>query len=91
MAGSYNHCVDTSTGKLLVSEQLQGMLECCSADVYEAIEEMYGMIWHLAAQIADEVACNPRDVVEHARKNYKQGLHVSPGVDGLLKEEPDGA
>lgn len=83
MAGSYNHCVDRATGKLLVNRQLQGMLECCSGDVYEAIVEMYGMIWWLAAQIGTK----PARHVEDARRFYKTGLTLSPGIDGELPEE----
>lgn len=88
MAGSYNHCVDTATGKLLVNEQLQGMLECCSGDVYEAVEEMYGMIWWLAMQLqAVYPGTTSREFVEAARRQYKTGLHGSPGTDGQLPEE----
>lgn len=85
MAGSYSHCVD-ERGKLLVNEELQGMLECCSGDVYEAIAEMYGMIWLMADQIAVQNHLNPQDVVETARQNYEWGLVYSPGIDGSNRE-----
>lgn len=93
MAGSYNHIVDDQ-GRLLDAGDLCSMLECISGDVYEACEEMYGMIWHLAERVAawqqqgsepltDEerqrlIAAN----VEQARQNYRMGLEVSPGVLG---------
>jgi len=40
-------------------------------DAYETIEEMYGMIWYLAAGNAV--------LVEDARKNYLSGIELSPG------------
>lgn len=88
MAGSYNHCVD-ATGKLLVSEQLQGMLECCSGDVYEAIQEMYGMIWGLAGYVEKYAGIPASAVVELCRQTYEDGLRFSPGIDGRLPEEDD--
>ena len=96
MAGSYNHCV-AEDGQLLISRQLQSMLECCSGDVYEAIEEMYGMIWWLAEQNtlgkygrpgSDEFPFwTPADWVERARQSYERGLDGSPGINGRLEEE----
>jgi hypothetical protein len=81
MAGSYNHIVEKPSGKLLVRSQALSMLECSSGDVYEALEELYGMIWFLAD--GDEM------VVEIARENYKAGLKLSPGTDGKLPDEDD--
>lgn len=69
MAGSYNHCVNDD-GTLRSPEDLAGMLEN-GGDVWEAVEEMYGMIWHLAG--------GNRAQVEHARKNYKFGIKMAPG------------
>lgn len=87
MAGSYQHCVDPE-GKLLVNEQLQGMLECCSGDVYEAIEEMYGMIWYLADELRVAVkGHSAAPLVERARLRYEVGLRVSPGTDGSNPRE----
>lgn len=99
MAGSYNHCVEKPSGKLLINRQLQGMLECCSGDVYEAIQEMYGMIWWMAEQLT--LGNRPdyglpggnwtkAEWVERARQQYKYGLDVSPGIDGRLEDEDDG-
>lgn len=86
MAGSYNHVVDTKTGSLLKSERVQNMLECVSGDVFECIEEMYGMIWQLAYDfITADPDYLPLDfeaemavAVEQARLNYKHGLALSP-------------
>jgi hypothetical protein len=70
MAGSYAHTVDDD-GKLLGPLNMRGMLEN-SGDVYEAIEELYGMIWFLAE--GDPLR------VTHAQRNYRAGLDMSPGV-----------
>lgn len=70
MAGSYDHAT-TKSGKLRSNETIFDMLEN-GGDVYEALEEMYGMIWYLAEGQAHNV--------EEARKNYKHGIAVSPGV-----------
>jgi hypothetical protein len=48
------------------------MLECNSGDVYEAAEQMFGMIWFLAG--GDPAR------VEEARQLYREGLRLSPGV-----------
>jgi hypothetical protein len=71
MAGSFNHCVNDK-GQLRGSQQLAGMLEN-GGDVYEAVEEMYGMIWYLARSnsFTDEQAKN---VIEFARQNYEVGV-----------------
>jgi hypothetical protein len=53
-----------------------------AGDVYEAIEEMYGMIWLLAAEgITRELSLDdPRRRVEDAERRYEQGLGLSPGI-----------
>ena len=71
MAGSYYHCIHRETGKLRDSSSLSQMLEN-GGDVYEAVEEMYGMIWYLAG--GDELK------VEEAQRMYRVGLQSSPGV-----------
>lgn len=84
MAGSYKHVV-TKSGKLRTPEKLLGMLETSSGDVYEAIEEMYGMIWDLAESVhfyESEAVDDPssvKEIVEHARVHYKRGIQLSPG------------
>ena len=42
-------------------------------DAYETIEELYGMVWWLAS--------GSPSLVENARKNYKEGLKLSPGKE----------
>lgn len=82
MAGSYNHCVNEE-GKLLSNEDLNGMLEN-GGDVYEAVEEMYGMIWYLATMIKDDNWGNwesTKRIVEEARTHYKEGIADSPGTE----------
>jgi len=76
MAGSYKHCVDDN-GNLLDNEHLVGMLEN-GGDVYEAVEEMYGMIWWLA-DVADNLQGSPgiSQWVEEARQHYQEGLKVA--------------
>lgn len=71
MAGSYRHIV-TDTGNLISTEAFPNMIENLG-DAYEAIEEMYGMIWYLATLGSpdDEVATK-RVVTAH--QNYKTGL-----------------
>lgn len=86
MAGSYNHVIKKSTGELRSPGQVLSMLDCSSGDVYEAIEEMYGMIWHLGYMLAGDYTTrrNPdakavaAEFIEEARDNYKQGLIFSP-------------
>lgn len=84
MAGSYNHVVEDD-GSLASNETVAGMLEN-GGDVFEAVEQMYGMIWYLAERLnANLPAGAPAfrdldrlDLVEEARKNYQQGLRWSP-------------
>lgn len=74
MAGSYNHCINDNNQFIGVA-----LLDHLG-DAYEALEEMYGMIWWLAR--------GNQDRVEEARKNYKDGIEqYSSGVGGLLLDE----
>jgi hypothetical protein len=70
MAGSYSHTVNDD-GQLIAPSDMAGMLEN-GGDVYEAVEEMFGMIWFLAEGDPTRVA--------HAQRNYRAGLDMSPGV-----------
>lgn len=82
MAGSFNHVIDKEDGSLRQPNDLLEMLDCHHGDVYEAIEEMYGMIWYLAGQL--DVAYSslgpgtPDELIDAARTNYKLGLMISP-------------
>lgn len=76
MAGSYGHVVQKD-GNLASNKRVVDMLEN-GGDVFEAIEEMYGMIWYLASkQVGREKAA-----VEDARKNYREGLKRAKEVNG---------
>ena len=98
MAGSYKHVVDDE-GRLLANEDLVSMLEN-GGDVYEAVEEMYGMIWSLADRVLVEIRSRSphstktdaeflAEIVEDARTSYKSGLRVSPGTGAELVDEED--
>lgn len=67
MAGSYDHCVNSS-GRLRSPSSLSGMLDT-DGDVYEAIEEFYGMVWFLAE--------GDPALVEQARQRYQRGLEMA--------------
>lgn len=90
MAGSYKHVV-TDDGNLGSSEHVVSMLEN-GGDVFEAVEEMYGMIWYLASylvQLDDGVAEEAvalyrqrmKSVVEEARQHYKEGLTIAKDIN----------
>lgn len=96
MAGSYNSVV-TNSGNLKANEDIVESLET-GGDVFEAVEEMYGMIWFLAhlsvaphipleefknLQYAREMV---QDMIETARRNYTEGLKVSAEI---LKRSPN--
>lgn len=77
MAGSYNHIV-TEQGNLGSNEYVVNMLEN-GGDVFEAVEEMYGMIWFLASKYSEgenptQALVATKVAVEEARQNYKAGL-----------------
>lgn len=75
MAGSYRHTV-SDDGRLLHPEELAEMLGS-PGDVFEAVEQMFGMIWQLASQVD---AANPAAAVDTAEQNWKSGISASPGV-----------
>jgi hypothetical protein len=88
MAGSYRHVVSSSQrtfGPLLDPRDVAGMLET-PGDVWEAVEEMFGMIWFLAGQVNPD---NPASAVELAEKNYRSGIEIGAGVDIEPDEELD--
>jgi len=93
MAGSYNHVV-ADNGNLGSNSHVVAMLEN-GGDVFEAVEEMYGMIWWLASEgvnmsqledLSVEGPDNPerlrrmKEWVEKARQNYKEGLEFSKEI-----------
>lgn len=77
MAGSYNHIIDKDGG-LSKGRDVLDMLDT-GGDVFEAIEELYGMIWYLAQQsILSETYSTTKDAVEDSRIFYQEGLRISP-------------
>lgn len=97
MAGSYNHVV-TDDGNLDSNERVTSMLEN-GGDVFEAVEELYGMIWILAKQRVGEFdlqtseayrksqADAMKELVEWARENYQAGLFTSKEVHRLSPDK----
>lgn len=83
MAGSYGH-VTTDDGMLRSVDGVNDMLDN-GGDVYEAIEEMYGMIWYLAHTLDMELSGrgpgSAEELVEDAQHNYEIGLEYSPGKE----------
>lgn len=77
MAGSYKHVVDKH-GRLLHNENFSDMIENLG-DAYEAVVEMYGMIWYLADQLSRERGGFNADYVGEAVDHYREGLDHSPG------------
>lgn len=84
MAGSYNHVI-TDNGSLRDNESFAQMIENLG-DAYEAVEEMYGMIWMLAHMAANGPALPPAEMVEEARKNYIYGLELAKQTPGKEKK-----
>jgi hypothetical protein len=79
MAGSWRH-MTTKKGKLRDSISMSQMLEN-GGDVYEALEECYGMVWWLASQLAvNRPESSPEELIQLANDFYKEGLSWSPGV-----------
>src|SRR3954453_6394436 len=68
MAGSYNHVV-TDDGNLGSNQFVADMLEN-GGDVFEAVEEMYGMIWYLTHHLvkADD------SLSEESLANYRKSM-----------------
>lgn len=76
MAGSYNHVINDD-GQLASNEELVARLEN-GGDVFEVIEEMFGMIWWLVFYTTfnapADFNASTDELVEMARKQYKIGL-----------------
>jgi hypothetical protein len=96
MAGSYKHVV-TDDGNLGSNHFVVDMLET-GGDVFETIEEMYGMIWYLAHYLvkpgdgmADEALSTYRKrlkaIVEEARVHHKEGLIIAQEINQIRGEE----
>ena len=82
MAGSYSHAT-TNNGRLRSNQSFPQLVENLG-DAYETVEEMYGMIHYLASMVERlspaEYPKTHEQIVEEARKNYRRGIQMSPGV-----------
>lgn len=85
MAGSFNHIIDDQ-GRLIEPLSMADMLDT-GGDVYEAIREMYGMIWWLAEQntmggpvLKGDVMWTKQDWVNAAESKATRGLDASPSA-----------
>lgn len=77
MPGSYGHIVQKDgnlSSHLRIVESLDN-----GVDMFETVEEMYGMIWFLAGTYAYK---DPKGAVEDARRQYREGLKIAKGVNG---------
>jgi hypothetical protein len=77
MAGSYGHVVQKD-GNLRSNLAVVASLET-GGDMFETVEEMYGMIWFLACTHAYQ---NPKGAVDDARRQYREGLKLAKEVNG---------
>lgn len=97
MAGSYNQVIEND-GNLGSNEHVVDMLEN-GGDVFEGVEEMFGMIWYLAsknvgtwdheANMVDQKVWVDRvkGWVEEAQKNYKKGLEISKVIHQISPDQ----
>lgn len=98
MAGSYKHIV-TDDGNLGSNEYVVDMLEN-GGDVFETIEEMYGMIWFLAGdrfgilfENADDEkrriiwATTMKEIVKEAQQEYQKGLELAKEIHKLVPDQ----
>jgi hypothetical protein len=77
MTGSYTHLVDAKGG-LERGPVILDLLDH-PEDMYEAIQQLYGMIWYLAEQLSrNGFFPTAADAVSEAKEFYKEGLQVSP-------------
>jgi hypothetical protein len=79
MAGSYGHIVQKD-GNLHSNRVVADMLEN-GGDVFECVEEMYGMIWWLVHANV-KWSGQEKQIVEEARRNYREGLKIAKEVNG---------
>lgn len=97
MAGSYHHCVHHSTYFPLPPGVQEGSFDYgrddgiwCPlvenhGDASEALEEMYGMIWWLAGELATTRRFDVPDrdqllgYIEDARQHYSDGVKLGTG------------
>ncbi|MFE3289954.1 hypothetical protein [Rhodococcus sp. NPDC059234] len=71
MAGPFGHMVSRD-GRLLELEEFVETIDN-PGDVYGMVEEMLGMIWHLANRVAQATGEDPAAIVEGARAQLEDG------------------
>lgn len=72
MAGPFGHRV-SSDGQFLDLEEFVKTIDN-PGDVYGMVEEMSGMIWHLANRVAQVTGEDFAAIVEGARKQFEDGF-----------------
>ncbi|WP_348604921.1 hypothetical protein ABI214_23995 [Prescottella soli] len=72
MAGPFGHVVGRD-GQILDLEEFAKTIDN-PGDVYGMVEEMLGMIWHLANRVAQVTGEDPAAIVEGARAQFGDGL-----------------
>ena len=78
MAGSYKHVI-TRSGNLKGPAALSNSIENIG-DATEAIQEMFGMIWHLAGRTKD-----PKAAVAKAEAEYEKGYEIAKKANRKAK------
>lgn len=81
MAGSYNHIVRDDGNFEADPFTLSNILET-DGDVFECVQELYGMIWYLANK---SVPNGYHEIVNknvaEAREHYQKGLEIAKEVN----------
>ncbi|SDD37306.1 hypothetical protein [Rhodococcus tukisamuensis] len=72
MAGPFRQMV-SSDGQFLDLEEFVKTIDN-PGDVYGMVEEMLGMIWHLANRVAQATGEDPAAIIEGARAQFDDGL-----------------
>lgn len=69
MTDPFGHMA-SSDGQILELEEFVKTIDN-PGDAYEMVEEMLGMIWHLANRIAQATGEDPTTIIEGARKQFQ--------------------
>lgn len=79
MTGSFGHIM-SSDGQLLEIEEFARTVDNSGA-VHGMVEEMVGMIWHLANRVAEATGEDPATIIEGARKQFSPDDQPAPGTE----------
>ena len=78
MADRYAKIVSSDGGLRTMKRTLEE-IGAYSPDAFETVEQLYGMLYYLANQMADEKdAEKVPDIIAEARESYQLGLAMSP-------------